>query len=201
MSKKFISRPGILKEEIIRKGIHLASGILMAVLYTLFQKNVLIFVHLFFLITIWFLEFLRFRGVILVPFLRDREKKKIGAHAFFMLSTFISILLFDKQIAIASILMLAIGDAASGIAQVVKRGTPESLEGSKGAIKPPDVILIMLGVCFLVGYLTVDSSVTAICGAIGATIADGVHLRIYGISIDDNLTIPLYSGFLMSIVS
>ncbi len=59
----------------------------------------------------------------------------------------------------------------------------------------------MLGVCFLVGYLTVDSSVTAISGAIGATIADGVHIRVYGISIDDNLTIPLYSGFLMSIVS
>jgi len=201
MFEKFIPTTGILKEEIVRKGIHLASGILMALLYTLFQKNVLIFVHLFFLITIWFLEFLRLRGMILIPFLRDREKKKIGAHAFFILSTFISIVLFDRQIAIASILMLTIGDAASGIAQVVKRGTLESLEGSKGAIKPPDVILVMFGVCFLVGYLTVDSSVTALGGAIGATIADGVHLRIYGISIDDNLTIPLYSGFLMSLVS
>jgi len=201
MFEKFISRPGILKEEILRKGIHLAAGILMAVLYTLFQRDVLIFVHLFFLITIWFLELLRLRGVILVPFLRDREKKKIGAHAFFMLGTFISIVLFDRQIAIASILMLTIGDAASGIAQVVRRGALEGLEGSTGAIKSPDVMVIMLGVCFLVGYLTVDSPVTAISGAIGAAIADGVHLRIYGISLDDNLTIPLYSGFLMSLVS
>ena len=201
MSERSISRPGILKEEIIRKGIHLAAGILMAVLYTLFQRDVLIFVHLFFLITIWLLELLRLRGVILVPFLRDREKKKIGAHAFFMLGTFISIVLFDRQIAIASILMLTIGDAASGIAQVVRRGALEGLEGSTGAVKSPDVMVIMLGVCFLVGYLTVDSPVTAISGAIGAAIADGVHLRLYGISIDDNLTIPLYSGFLMSLVS
>jgi phytol kinase len=199
--EKFITRPGILREEIVRKGIHLASGILMAVLYTLFQRDVLIFVHLIFLVTIWLLELLRLRGVIPVPFLRDREKKKIGGHAFFMLGTFITILLFNKQIAVASILMLAIGDAASGIAQVVKSGALENLEGPRGAIKPPDVILVMLGVCFLVGYLTVDSSVTAISGAVGATIADGVRLRIYGISIDDNLTIPLYSGFLMSLVS
>ena len=201
MSNEFKSRTGILKEEILRKGIHLVSGILMAVLYTLFQKNVLMCVHLFFLITIWFLELLRFRGVVLIPFLREREMRKIGAHAFFMLGTFISIVLFDKQIAIASILMLAIGDAASGIAQVVKRGALEGLEGFKGAIKPLGVILIMFAVCLIVGYLTVDSSVTAISGAIGATIADGIHLRIYGISIDDNLTIPLYSAFLMSIVS
>jgi dolichol kinase len=201
MPEEFTSRAGILKEEIMRKGIHLASGILMAALYTLFQKNVLMFVHLFFLLTIWFLELLRLRGVILVPFLREREKKKIGAHAFFMLGSFISIVLFDKQIAIASILMLTIGDAASGIAQVVRRGALESLERFRGTIKPPDVILIMFAVCLIVGYLTVDSPVTAISGAIGATIADGVHLRLYGISIDDNLSIPLYSGFLMSLVS
>jgi dolichol kinase len=201
MPEEFTSRAGILKEEIMRKGIHLASGILMAALYTLFQKTVLMFVHLFFLLTIWFLELLRLRGVILVPFLREREKKKIGAHAFFMLGSFISIVLFDKQIAIASILMLTIGDAASGIAQVVRRGALESLERFRGTIKPPDVILIMFAVCLIVGYLTVDSPVTAISGAIGATIADGVHLRLYGISIDDNLSIPLYSGFLMSLVS
>jgi dolichol kinase len=74
-------------------------------------------------------------------------------------------------------------------------------EAYKRGIKPPDVILIMLSVSFLVGYYTIDSLTIAISGAIGATIADGVHLRIYGISIDDNLTIPLYSGFLMSLVS
>jgi glycerol-3-phosphate acyltransferase PlsY len=136
-----------------------------------------------------------------VPFLRDREKKKVGGHAFFMVGVFISILLFDKQIAIASIFMLAIGDAASGIAQTVKRRTLDRRAAYRRGIKPPAVILVMLSVCFLVGYYILDSLTVAICGAIGATIADGVHLRIHGISIDDNLTIPLYSGFLMSLVS
>jgi dolichol kinase len=131
--------------------------------------------------------------------LRDGEKKNIGSYAFFMLSTLISILLFDIQIAIASILMLAIGDAASGIAQAVKGGPLDSVEVYKRGIKPLDMILIMFTVSFLVGYYILDSLTMAIFGAIGATIADGVRLRIYGLTIDDNLTIPLYSGFLMSL--
>lgn len=201
MPEKVISTSGSLKEEIIRKGIHLASGILMAVLYTLFQKNLLIFVHLFCLITIWFLEALRLKGMILVPFLRDGEKRKIGAHAFFMLSTFISILVFDIQIAIASILMLAIGDTASGIAQLLNKAHSENVEIYRTVLKPPGVILVMFTASFLVGYFFLDSLAMAIFGAIGATIADGVYLRIYGVIIDDNLTIPLYAGFLMSLVS
>ena len=201
MSEKLVSRPGVLKEEIIRKFIHISSGILISVLYIVSEKDLLIISLLFTLFVILFLEVLRFRGMVSVPFLRDREKKKIGGHAFFMLGAFISILLFDKQIAIASILMLAIGDAASGLAQAVKRRTLDREEAYKRGIKPPDVILIMLSVSFLVGYYTIDSLTIAISGAIGATIADGVHLRIYGLSIDDNLTIPLYSGFLMSLVS
>ena len=201
MFEKFISRSGILKEEIVRKFIHVGSGIVISVLYAISQRDLLIVGLPFSLFIISFLEVLRFKGMVSVPFLRDREKKKVGGHAFFILGAFISILLFDKQIAIASILMLAIGDAASGIALAAKRGTLDGGEAYRRGIKPPDVILVMFGVCFLVGYLTVDSSVTAIGGAIGATIADGMHLRVYGIPIDDNLTIPLYAGFLMSLVS
>lgn len=201
MFEKFISRPGILKEEIVRKFIHVGSGIVISVLYGSSQRDLLIIGLPFSLFIISFLEVLRFKGMVSVPFLRDREKKKVGGHAFFILGAFISILLFDKQIAIASILMLAIGDAASGIALAATRGTLDGGEAYKRRIKPPDVILIMLGVSFLVGYYTLDSLPLAIGGAVGATIADGVHLRVYGIPIDDNLTIPLYAGFLMSLVS
>jgi dolichol kinase len=194
--------PGGLKQEIIRKGIHLSSGILMAILYSLCQRNTLIYVHLSFLIVIWFLELLRFRGLIQVPFLRDRERKEIGAHAFFMLSTFISILAFNIRIAIASILILTVGDTASGIAQLLgNQGHSGILEGRKAVLKPPGVILIMFAVSFLVGYFVIDSLRMAIFGALGATIADGLHLKMCGIIIDDNLTIPLYSGLLMSLIS
>ena len=201
MNKKFLSRSGILKEEIIRKSIHSGSGIVICALYTVSQKDLLIIILPFLLLIILCLEALRFKGMVSVPFLRGREEKKIGGHAFFILGAFISILVFPKQIAIASILILAIGDTASGIAQAVKREPLESREGYKKRIKPPEVILIMFIVSFLVGYLIVNSLTIAISGAIGATIADGVYIKIYGVTIDDNLTIPLYSGFLMSLVS
>lgn len=188
-----------LKEEIIRKFIHISSGIVISVLYAISQKDLLIIILPFLILIILCLEALRFKGMVSVPFLRDREEKKIGGYAFFILGAFISILVFPKQIAIASILMLAIGDAASGIVLTVKKEPLESREGYKKRIKPPEVILIMFIVSFLVGYLIVNSLPVAISGAIGATIADGIYLKIYGVTIDDNLTIPLYSGFLMSL--
>lgn len=201
MPENVTSITGSLKGEIIRKGIHLGTGILMVVLYSFSEKNVLVFIHLFFLLAIWFLELLRFKGAIQVPFLRDRERKVVGAHAFFMLSTFIVILVFDMRIAIASILMLTIGDPASGAAQLFRRNNLGSLDGHEAVLKPPGVILIMFITSFLVGYLCLGSLVIAIFGAIGAALADGLQLKVREVIIDDNLTIPLYAGFLMSLVS
>lgn len=201
MSGKVISTSNILRDEILRKAIHIGAGIAISVLYSMYQRNLLIALLLLSLFFVFSLEALRLKGILTVPLLRDMEKKKIGAYAFFMMGAFMSILLFERQIAIASILMLAIGDAASGIAQSIKRGTLNIREGYKRGMKPPDEILIMFGVSFLVGYVIVDSITMAICGAIGAAIADGVILKIYGIVIDDNLTIPLYSGLLMSLAA
>ena len=173
----------------------------MVLLYAFSEKNVLVFVHLFFLVVIWLLEFLRVKGAIMVPFLRVRERKVVGAHAFFMLSTFISILVFDMRIAIASILMLTIGDTASGAAQLCKRDSLRSIEGREAVLKPPGVILIMFIVSFLVGYLSLGSMRIAICGALGAAVADGLQLKLRDVIIDDNLTIPLYAGLFMSLAS
>lgn len=201
MPKKLASINGNLKEEIIRKGIHLGTGILMAVLYALCEKNVLVFIHLFFLVVIWCLELLRVKGAITVPFLRDRERNKVGAHAFFMLSTFISILVFDIRIAIASILMLTIGDPASGIANLFIGRKLGETEGREAVLKPPGVILIMFIVSFLVGCLSIGSVRIAIFGAFGAAVADGLQVKVRDVIIDDNLTIPLYAGLLMSLAS
>jgi dolichol kinase len=201
MSKKLPFRPGIVREEILRKLVHIGSGIAISVAYTIFQKNLLITVLLFSLFVVFSLEVLRLKGILSVPLLRDMEKKKIGGHAFFMMGAFMSVLVFDKQIAIASVLMLAIGDAASGMAQSVKRGTLGIEKGYGTSIKPADEILVMFGFSFLVGYVAVDSLPVAACGAIGATIADGVILKTYNFIMDDNLTIPLYSGLLMSLAS
>ncbi len=64
-------------------------------------------------------------------------------------------------------------------------------------IKPPEVMLVMFAVSFIIGYFVLHSLPVAVFGAIVAVIADGVPLRVYGVTIDDNLTIPLFSGILM----
>ena len=51
------------------------------------------------------------------------------------------------------------------------------------------------------GYAIVGSKGIAAAGAVGAMIADGVLLRIHGFAIDDNLTVPLFAGFLMTLAS
>jgi dolichol kinase len=193
--------PGNCRKEILRKGIHCSTGILMAVLYSFVRKDVLVFVHLFFLLAVWFVELLRLKGIIQVPFLRDTERMQVGSHAFFMLSTFISILLFDTRIAIASILMLTVGDPASGAAQRFNRDSLGSIGGSEAVFKPLGVMVIMFMVSCSVGYLFLGSLAIAAFGALGAALADGLRLKVRKVIIDDNLTIPLYAGFLMSLAS
>ncbi len=58
----------------------------------------------------------------------------------------------------------------------------------------------MFCVSFAVGFLVLHSLPVAALGAVGAAVADGVALRVRGVRINDNLTIPLFSGALMSLV-
>ncbi len=191
------SKSSVLREEAKRKTIHIC-GIAIPVLYLFVQKDLIILGFVISLFVICILEWLRFRGLVSLPFLRNKEQKKIGAYVFFVIGAFISILIFEKNIAIAAIFMLAIGDAVSGMAgTVLNADNPELYENR---MKRPLVMLVMFVTCLIIGWLALHSLPVAVFGAIGATIADGVPLRVYEITIDDNLTIPLFSGMLMSFV-
>ena len=187
------SKLTILREEAKRKTIHIC-GVAIPVLYFFLPKHLVVLGFVFSFFAIFVLEWLRFRGVISLPFLRqsEKEKKKIGAYVFFVIGAFISILIFEKSIAIASILMLAIGDSASALAGAVKSEDNSGMYEKR--IKPPEVMLVMFAVSFIIGYLVLHSLPVA---AFGAVIADGMPLKVYGVTIDDNLTIPLFSGILM----
>lgn len=190
-----MSKSSVLREEAKRKTIHIC-GIAIPVLYLFLQKDLIILGFVISLFVICIIEWLRFRGLVSLPFLRNKEQKKIGAHVFFVIGAFISILIFEKNITIAAILMLAIGDAVSGMAgAVLNVDNPELYEKR---MKRPLVMLVMFVTCLIIGWLALHSLPVAVSGAIGATIADGVPLRIHSVQIDDNLTIPLFAGMLMS---
>jgi len=185
----------VLREEAKRKTIH-SCGIAIPVVYLFLQKEVLILGFLISFLIILIIEWLRFRGLVSLPFLRENERKKIAAYVFFMIGAFISVLIFEKRIAIAAILMLALGDAVSALAGAMM--TVDNAERYEKSIKLPEVMLVMFMTSLLIGYLVLHSLPIAVLGTIGATLADGVPLKVQGISVDDNLTIPLFSGILMS---
>jgi len=185
----------VLREEAKRKTIH-SCGIAIPVVYLFLQKEVLILGFLISFLIILIIEWLRFRGLVSLPFLRENERKKIAAYVFFMIGAFISVLIFEKRIAIAAILMLALGDAVSALAGAMMTG--DNAERYEKSIKLPEVMLVMFMTSLLIGYLVLGSLPIAVLGTIGATLADGVPLKVRGIPLDDNLTIPLFSGILMS---
>ena len=197
-----MQKPGsrILREEAKRKAIHVC-GTAIPVLYLFLQKDLIIRGFVIGLFAVLIIEWSRLRGLISLPFLRhgEEKKKEIGAYVFFVIGAFISVIVFEKSIAIAAILMLAIGDTVSALAGAVIIADKPGMY--RKSLKPPEVMLSMFTTSLLIGWLVLHSLPMSLFGALGATIADSVPLKVHGVPIDDNLTIPLFSGVLMSFVS
>jgi dolichol kinase len=106
------------------------------------------------------------------------------------------------MIAVASMLMLSLGDAMSGLAGSVLENSNVRGRNERWRVKPMPIVACMFLTCLAIGFLS--SSITGLsfpvylAGAIGATVADSVALVFYNRNLDDNLTIPLFAGALMS---
>jgi dolichol kinase len=89
-------------------------------------------------------------------------------------------------IAVAAMLMLAIGDPISGLLG--------STEASN--VKQLWVLLVMFGVCTLLAAPFVPTA-AAVLGGVAATFADGVKPTIAGYVVDDNFSIPVLGAVAM----
>ncbi|MDQ2050339.1 dolichol kinase [Natronolimnohabitans sp. A-GB9] len=141
------------------------------------------------------LEFLRLRvGLdwwIYDKLTREYEQDQFAGYGYYMVSMTVAVLLFDPQIALPAMLMLAIGDPISGAV------SDDSLKFLKG----PKVLVTMFVVsALLAAPFLHDSPLAVFAAALGATIADGVKLRLGDFIVDDNLTIPIYAGVLAWVV-
>jgi dolichol kinase len=122
---------------------------------------------------------------------RDYEQDNPAGYALYMYSMAAVALVFSPPVAVAGMLMLAVGDPVSGL--LGSRGV--------GEVKRATTLLAMFGVClglalgtFLVeGLLAGPAAVAVVAGAVGAagaTLADGVKPVVAGYVVDDNLSIP-----------
>ncbi|MFC4987759.1 dolichol kinase [Saliphagus infecundisoli] len=114
---------------------------------------------------------------------RDYERDNPAGYALYLISMAAVVLVFEPEIALPAMLMLAIGDPVSGAVSA------DRLE----RVKPPKVLLAMFSVCTLLAVPFLPTT-AALAAAAGATVADGVTLRIATYVVDDNLTIPPYAA-------
>jgi len=110
---------------------------------------------------------------------REYEQRGLAGYALYFLSMTLVAWVFPPAAAVSGMLMLAIADPVSGLLG----------EGRLRATKQAHVLLATFGVALLLAWPFV-ALVPAICGALAATLADGVKPVVRGYVIDDNLTIP-----------
>ncbi|MDG5817995.1 dolichol kinase [Natronococcus sp. A-GB7] len=137
------------------------------------------------------LEFLRLRvgldWTIYDKLTREYEQDQFAGYGYYMVSMAVAVLLFQPAIALPAMLMLAIGDPISGAV------SDDTLKTVKG----PKVLVTMFVVsAVLAAPFLYEAPLAVLAAAVGATIADGVKVRIGEFIVDDNLTIPIYASVL-----
>jgi glycerol-3-phosphate acyltransferase PlsY len=185
----------------LRKSYRMA-GIIFPLVYYFNpnRRDVLIFI-LIFVIPVAVIEIWRRLSApvnrvvckVLAPIGRAYEEKGISGTSYFLLAILLTALLFERSIAILSMLFLIFGDAVSALFGMkfgrIKIGE-RTLEGS----------LSFFIVCLLIGFVLIpanlDVSLLSVAmGALAATLVELIPVRI-----NDNLTIALAAGAVMTVL-
>lgn len=185
--------PFDFKKELKRKAIHLLSLAFIAIFYFVsanYGEKLALFSLV--LLLIIFLEVDYFRVELgkklpLIHYLfREKEKEKHGGQVFFLIGAIICFAVFDFKIALCAVLMTTFGDMAAALIGKSFGKTwitkTRALEG----------ILAEFAVDLLVGWLVfgVSGWLIILVMALTATIVETAISKL-----DDNLIIPVFSGF------
>jgi len=202
-----LERRAMLAKEMRRKAIHLL-GLCVPLGLIFLGPGVTAAAIALALLASLPLEALRLKGKIRLPEVRPHEETEVAAYIYYIAGSLLCVLLFQPMIAVTAMLFISLGDAVSGLfGSILKNCDVRSLPApaGRGRIKPLPVIAAMFTVCLLIGYLasglTGLSFAVYLAGAAAAAFADGVAIIIRNKSLDDNFTIPVFSGALMSIVA
>ena len=124
---------------------------------------------------------------------RESETNSFRAKGlvFYLLGVFFSLILFDKNIALASITILAIGDSISTI-----RGRVKHPFNDKKYLEASILAWLISG---FVASLFVPFYASYIASFV-AMLIESFDCKIYGTKIDDNLIIPLVAGLVMTLI-
>ena len=125
---------------------------------------------------------------------RADEKSRLTGTSYLLIGSLISFLIFQRDIAVLSLVFLAIGDPVAGlIGRWIgkRRLAGKTLEGDLACL----ISCIAIGAVFYYAGLNLDW-LTIIVGAVVASAAEAAPLPV-----NDNLTIPLFSGVAMTLMN
>jgi diacylglycerol kinase (CTP) len=119
-----------------------------------------------------------------------KEKRGPNTSFYYSLSILISVMIYSPEIAMGSIICLAVGDTTAGVIGKIfgrHRIWNKSIEGA----------VANFAVCFVILLFIVPSTPVAFLGALAGALIELIPIP----KIDDNISIPLVSGLAMTIVS
>ena len=184
------------KRELQRKSIHLAMIIIPVWVYIMPASwallGLIIATFLTAVLDLFRLSDHRLRQFFLKLFrslIRSHEEVHLLGSTYFMIAAVLSVLAFEKSVAIAALTFLVLGDTAAAVVGK-SYGTPrywgKSLEGS----------LACLVVCLAIGAILLPNPWVILAGAVSATVAEALP-----IPMDDNMRVPIVSGVVMQFVA
>jgi len=178
-----------LKKELQRKAVHVTS-IFIVIAYYFLPQNIILLLMTLFLILFLEIEFVRLDLRIKLPFFhklyRQKEKDTLSGNVFFLIGAIIAISVFSREIASAAILLTTIGDASAAIFGKMFGRTWLPWRKDKAIEGCLAEFLVDVAIC----YIFLDLWIIILVMAGTATIVETAVKKI-----DDNLLIPLFSGF------
>lgn len=178
----------------LRKFLHLL-GLVFPLLYLISNKS-LILALLFPLSSLLLvIDVLRFKFSpvsekffqIFSLIVKKHEKKTFLGITYFLWGTLLTVLFFEKEIAVLALLFLVFGDVVSFYLRKIR-----FLAVFATCLVSGLVGLILLGMNLILPVVLI--------GALVATIIEALPLRIRRFYLDDNLTIPIFSALAMTLV-
>jgi len=186
----------VLINELWRKAIHITILIILLA-YNSIQNNYSKQLGLLFivalLVVLLIIEYLRLelgvRMPLLLLFIRPKEEHRLTGSVYFLVATIIALGVFDFRIALAALFMTTFGDlTASLVGKTLGKSLIYRSKTWAGFFAEFIVNLI-------VGFIVLNNIYVIIGMAIVATFSE-----ILVEEIDDNLVIPLFSGFVGQLI-
>lgn len=187
--------------EVRRQLAHLLAGLLIAlfVFYNFFNTISFAVILAFGVGVSAFLRYVKIPFIHQIQCLFDRQcdmKKIPGKGLVFMFAgSFLAYLMYPKNIAVAAILILGIGDSLTHIIGRYFGGIKSPFDKTKN-IEGTVVAFFITAL----GVIKFVSFYQALAGTIIAMAIEMVPIKIWKIRIDDNLIIPLLAGAMMNLI-